>query len=195
MRTLFSFGARSLCALALTLMSISALAQEPAQPPSLEERVAKVEGAVGDAALAGHNAWMLTSSALVLFMTAPGLALFYSGLVRKKNVLGVMMQCLFLMGLLTIIWGVYGYSLAFGGDIRLVGDDDDGLPGLVEHVEYGHDLVAGGGVEVPRGFVRQDDGRLLSQGSGDRHALPLSAGELIGPMASAICQADHLQCR
>src|SRR5204862_2208430 len=84
-------------------------AQEPAPgPPSLEEQVAS-------AALAGHNAWMLTSSALVLFMTAPGLALFYSGLVRKKNVLGVMMQCLFLMGLLTIIWGVYGYSLAFGG--------------------------------------------------------------------------------
>src|SRR5262249_33931965 len=74
------------------------------------------EDRVADAALAGHNAWMLTSSALVLFMTAPGLAMFYSGLVRKKNVLGVMMQCLFLMGLLTVIWGVYGYSLAFGGD-------------------------------------------------------------------------------
>src|SRR5262249_61196982 len=74
------------------------------------------EDRVADAALAGHNAWMLTSSALVLFMTAPGLALFYSGLVRKKNVLGVMMQCLFLMGLLTVIWGIYGYSLAFGGD-------------------------------------------------------------------------------
>ena len=58
---------------------------------------------------------MLTSSALVLFMTAPGLAMFYSGLVRKKNVLGVMMQCVFLMGLMTVIWGLYGYSLAFGG--------------------------------------------------------------------------------
>jgi Amt family ammonium transporter len=66
------------------------------------------------AALAGHNAWMLTSSALVLFMTAPGLALFYGGLVRKKNVLSVMMQCLFLMGLMTVIWALYGYSLAFG---------------------------------------------------------------------------------
>jgi ammonium transporter, Amt family len=50
-----------------------------------------------------------------LFMTAPGLAMFYSGLVRKKNVLGVMMQCLFLMGLLTVVWALYGYSLAFGG--------------------------------------------------------------------------------
>ena len=58
---------------------------------------------------------MLTSSALVLFMTAPGLAMFYGGLVRKKNVLGVMMQCIFLMGLMTVIWGLYGYSLAFGG--------------------------------------------------------------------------------
>ncbi len=86
-------------------------AQQPAAPPTLEELSTKV----GDAALAGHNAWMLTSSALVLFMTAPGLAMFYGGLVRKKNVLGVMMQCIFLMGLLTVIWGIYGYSLAFGG--------------------------------------------------------------------------------
>jgi Amt family ammonium transporter len=63
----------------------------------------------------GDNAWMLASSALVLFMTAPGLALFYCGLVRKKNVLSVIMQCVFLMGLMTVIWGLYGYSLSFGG--------------------------------------------------------------------------------
>ena len=56
------------------------------------------------AALAGHNAWMLTCTALVLFMTAPGLAMFYGGLVRKKNVLSILMQCLFLMGLMTVIW-------------------------------------------------------------------------------------------
>jgi Amt family ammonium transporter len=67
------------------------------------------------AKLAGDNAWMLTASALVLFMTAPGLAMFYGGLVRKKNVLGVMMQCVFLMGINSVIWAVYGYSLAFGG--------------------------------------------------------------------------------
>jgi ammonium transporter, Amt family len=54
---------------------------------------------------------MLTCCALVLFMTAPGLAMFYSGLVRKKNVLSVMMQCIFLMGLMTVLWGLYGYSL------------------------------------------------------------------------------------
>jgi len=64
----------------------------------------------------GDNAWMLTSSALVLMMTAPGLALFYSGLVRKKNVLGVMMQCVFLMCLMTVVWALWGYTLSFGGD-------------------------------------------------------------------------------
>jgi Amt family ammonium transporter len=81
----------------------------------LHHRVSEVETTAKDAALAGNNAWMLTCCALVLFMTAPGLALFYGGLVRKKNVLGVMMQCFFLMGLMTIIWALYGYTLAFGG--------------------------------------------------------------------------------
>jgi ammonium transporter, Amt family len=93
-------------------------------PPTLEERMGKAETAVSDAALAGHNAWMLTSSALVLFMTAPGLAMFYCGLVRKKNVLSVMMQCLFLMGLLTVIWALYGYSLAFGGSSPYIGNGE-----------------------------------------------------------------------
>ncbi len=78
--------------------------------------LAEVAAKADEAALAGHNAWMLTSCALVLFMTAPGLAMFYGGLVRKKNVLGVMMQCLFLMGLMTVLWALYGYSLCFGGD-------------------------------------------------------------------------------
>jgi Amt family ammonium transporter len=86
-------------------------AAAPAAPPvTLDSVNAKADAA----ALAGHNAWMLTSSALVLFMTAPGLAMFYGGLVRKKNVLSVMMQCLFLMGIMTVIWALYGYSLAFG---------------------------------------------------------------------------------
>lgn len=62
----------------------------------------------------GDNAWMLTSSALVLLMTAPGLILFYGGLVRRKNVLSTMMHSLFLMGLVSILWAVYGYSMAFG---------------------------------------------------------------------------------
>ncbi|HTN77258.1 MAG TPA: ammonium transporter [Pirellulaceae bacterium] len=88
-----------------------------AAPPTVEERLTTLETkSVPAAALAGHNGWMLTSAALVLFMTVPGLAMFYGGLVRKKNVLGVLMQCVFLMGLMTVIWATYGYSLSFGGD-------------------------------------------------------------------------------
>ena len=73
----------------------------------------------------GDIAWMLTSSALVLMMTAPGLALFYGGLVRKKNILGVMMQCITLMGVMSVVWALYGYSLCFGdsvGGMGLIGD-------------------------------------------------------------------------
>ena len=61
----------------------------------------------------GDTAWMLTSTALVLFMTIPGLALFYAGMVRSKNVLSVMMQCFAITGLMSILWFVYGYSIAF----------------------------------------------------------------------------------
>ena len=62
----------------------------------------------------GHNGWMMTCSALVLFMTLPGLALFYGGLVRRKNVLSVLAQCLGIAGLVTILWWAIGYSLVFG---------------------------------------------------------------------------------
>ena len=86
--------------------------------------LAEVAAKAEEAALAGHNAWMLTSCALVLFMTAPGLAMFYGGLVRKKNVLGVMMQCLFLMGLMTVLWALYGYSLCFGDGGPYIGNGD-----------------------------------------------------------------------
>ncbi len=114
-------------ATALILLTGNALAQPPADgaaPPQtdLETRVEEVSQLAGEAALAGHNGWMLVSCALVLFMTAPGLAMFYSGLVRKKNVLGVMMQCIFLMGLMTVIWALWGYSLAFGGEGAWIGD-------------------------------------------------------------------------
>src|SRR6187402_2668270 len=70
----------------------------------------------------GHNAWQMTSSALVLFMTLPGLALFYGGLVRKKNVLSVLAQCLGIAGLVTILWWAVGYSLSFGGGNAFIGD-------------------------------------------------------------------------
>jgi Amt family ammonium transporter len=70
----------------------------------------------------GHNAWQMVSTALVLFMTLPGLALFYGGLVRRKNVLSVIAQCFFITGMVTILWWVCGYSLAFstGGPLAPV---------------------------------------------------------------------------
>ncbi len=98
----------------VTLFTVaSAVAQTASTPDAAAIKSASEQAAA--AKLAGDNAWMLTASALVLFMTAPGLAMFYGGLVRKKNVLGVMMQCVFLMGINSVIWAVYGYSLAFGG--------------------------------------------------------------------------------
>ncbi|MDB4591703.1 ammonium transporter [Gammaproteobacteria bacterium] len=70
----------------------------------------------------GDTAWILTSTALVLFMTLPGLALFYGGLVRTKNVLSVLMQCFTIACLISVCWVVYGYSLAFKGDGPFIGD-------------------------------------------------------------------------
>jgi Amt family ammonium transporter len=72
----------------------------------------------------GDNAWILTSSALVLMMTGPGLALFYGGLVRKKNILGTMMQSFAMMALMTLLWAVYGYSLSFSGGNAFIGGFD-----------------------------------------------------------------------
>jgi ammonium transporter, Amt family len=80
---------------------------------NVEERLAKLELAQSGVN-AGDNAWLLTSCALVLMMTAPGLALFYGGLVRSKNVLATMMHSLFLMGFISLLWMLYGYSVAFG---------------------------------------------------------------------------------
>ena len=126
----------------------SASAADAAAPtPTLEQRISSLEAYVnnGDptaglkdkdgkipnglvtptsaSAGPGHNGWMMTSSALVLFMTLPGLALFYGGLVRRKNVLSVLAQCLGLAGLVTILWWAFGYSFVFadlgeaGGDL------------------------------------------------------------------------------
>ena len=69
----------------------------------------------------GDNAWILTSSALVLMMTGPGLALFYGGLVRKKNILATMMQSFAMMALMTLLWAIYGYSLSFAGNTTAIG--------------------------------------------------------------------------
>ncbi|MGF1614198.1 MAG: ammonium transporter [Gammaproteobacteria bacterium] len=73
---------------------------------------------------AGDTAWMLTATALVLFMTIPGLSLFYAGMVRSKNVLSVMMQCFAITALITVLWALYGYSIAFGGEGPLWGGLD-----------------------------------------------------------------------
>src|ERR1039457_1220897 len=80
---------------------------------TVEQRLNSIDAAAKAAQSAGDNAWMLTSAALVLMMTGPGLALFYSGLVRSKNVLGTMMHSFSLMAVVTILWAVYGYSFAF----------------------------------------------------------------------------------
>jgi Amt family ammonium transporter len=80
-----------------------------------------LEQQVADAKSSADNGWMLTSSALVLMMTGPGLALFYGGLVRKKNVLGTMMQSFALMAVVTVLWGLFSFSLAFGSGNGFIG--------------------------------------------------------------------------
>ena len=106
----------------LILLVFSAVAAMAQAPSGLEARLAAVENAAKSAQSAGDNAWMLMSAALVLLMTGPGLALFYSGLVRRKNVLGTMMQSFILMAIITVIWAVVGYSLAFGEGSPVLGD-------------------------------------------------------------------------
>ena len=89
--------------------------------PDLNARLAALETAVKSAQSAGDNAWMLVSAALVLLMTGPGLALFYSGLVRRKNVLSTMMHSFVMMGLITLIWALVGYSLVFSEGNPFIG--------------------------------------------------------------------------
>src|SRR6202045_1910619 len=121
------------CALASLRAQVIAspvLTSPSPSPPSLEQRVADLEAYVNNAARGpdaanahiasnisgpgpGHNAWMMTCAALVLFMTLPGLALFYGGLVRAKNVLSILAQCLGIAGLVAILWWAVGYSLVF----------------------------------------------------------------------------------
>jgi len=103
-----------------------------AEVKALEERIGDLEAYVNNGARVskeskvagagpGHNAWMMTCAALVLFMTLPGLALFYGGLVRTKNVLSVMAQCLAMSGMVTIFWVVIGYSLCFSPGTPFLG--------------------------------------------------------------------------
>jgi Amt family ammonium transporter len=120
------------------LSSAQTSASSPSASPSLEQRVADLEAYVNNSArgadaangqavsnISGpgpaHNAWMMTCAALVLFMTLPGLALFYGGLVRAKNVLSILAQCLGIAGLVTIIWWAVGYSLVFSHGSPFIG--------------------------------------------------------------------------
>jgi len=98
-----------------------------------------VSAAAQDGIDSGDNAWILTSSALVLMMTGPGLALFYGGLVRQRNVLGTMMQSFAMMALMTLLWAIYGYSLAFAEGNAFVGG-------------FGHAFLNGVGME-PNGSI------------------------------------------
>ncbi|MBM3878050.1 MAG: ammonium transporter [Verrucomicrobia bacterium] len=109
-------------------------AAAPAKEPTVEDRLADLEAYVNNAARQtnapskinapgpGHNAWQMTSTALVLFMTLPGLALFYGGLVRRKNVLSVLAQCMGIAGMVTFLWWLCGYSLTFSGGNAFFGD-------------------------------------------------------------------------
>jgi len=104
--------------------------------PSVEDRLADLEAYMNNVARQtnapsniagpgpGHNAWQMTSTALVLFMTLPGLALFYGGLVRRKNVLSVLAQCMGIAGMVTFLWWLCGYSLSFGGAKAFIGNLD-----------------------------------------------------------------------
>jgi Amt family ammonium transporter len=100
----------------LFLLCLGPLTGLAAEPASLEQRVAQLEAAARPVSPinSGDNAWLLVSAAMVLMMTAPGLILFYGGLVRSKNVLSTMMHSLVLMAVVSAVWLVYGYSLSFG---------------------------------------------------------------------------------
>jgi Amt family ammonium transporter len=139
--------------LSLGLVLMAGIGQAAAQDAAAS--LADVAVAADEAKLAGHNAWMLTCCALVLFMTAPGLAMFYGGLVRKKNVLSVMMQCLFLMCLMTVLWGLYGYSLAFGTweDSKWLPYVGDGEYVLMEGVSRSWDTETNSAVEPMAGAI------------------------------------------
>ena len=99
-----------------------AVAQTPAGPAgSTADQLAKLQTQVAAAQSGADNAWMLVSSALVLMMTGPGLALFYGGLVRKKNVLATMMQSFAMMAIITVLWALVSYSLAFDSGTSFIG--------------------------------------------------------------------------
>jgi Amt family ammonium transporter len=117
-------GSRALLTLLLILCAAALCPAAESAAVPLESRVAILEAKAGVSSPlnSGDNAWLLVSSALVLMMTAPGLVLFYGGLVRPKNVLATMMHSLILMGVVSILWVLYGYSVAFAEGNPFWGD-------------------------------------------------------------------------
>jgi len=122
------------------LTSGSAPSADTARIEALEKQVAAQTTAIASAQTAGDNSWMLISAALVLLMTGPGLALFYGGLVRKKNVLGTMMQSFAMMAVITVLWALVTYSLAFGSGNAFIG----GLHNV---------FLRGVGIDVPNPYA------------------------------------------
>ncbi len=153
---LFAVAVLGLGGALLAQEPVSKPAQDPSALEKLEKRVADLEGIAANAApaagsgriITGNNAWMMVSCALVLMMTGPGLALFYGGLVRRKNVLSTFMHSMFLMGLVSLVWFVFGYSLAFGKGspymgsfteflfLKGVGAEPSGYAGTIPHQTF-----------------------------------------------------------
>jgi len=131
---LLTAGCLSLLAPLLAFAQAAEPTPIPPAEPTVEQRIADLEAYVNNTARTpdvaskiagpgpGHNAWQMISTALVIFMTLPGLALFYGGLVRKKNVLSVLAQCMGIAGLVTILWWAVGYSLSFSGGNAFIGN-------------------------------------------------------------------------
>jgi Amt family ammonium transporter len=117
-RTLFVVSATCVGA---ALSPALALAQSGPPSSATQAQIAALQKSISDAQGSADNAWMLVSAALVLMMTGPGLALFYGGLVRRKNILGTMMQSFAMMGIITVLWALVSYSLAFGHGTSFVG--------------------------------------------------------------------------
>src|SRR5258708_15166016 len=118
---------------AIPTMTVAYLAT-PEVSKAVNEKLAQLDKDVKAAQSSADNAWMLVSAALVLMMTGPGLALFYGGLVRRKNTLAIMMQSFALMALITVMWALVGYSLCFGGDGHFIGS-------------FEHAFLRGGGAD------------------------------------------------
>ena len=135
-----SWSCAQVSAPAGTAIAPQALGQSQEQRiAALEKQVADGAAATATAQTAGDNGWMLVSAALVLMMSAPGLALFYGGLVRKKNILGTMMQTFAMMGVITVLWALVGYSLAFGTGNAFIGGFHNALlhgVGLLPDKDY-----------------------------------------------------------